>query len=104
MSETKHTPGNWRAFESAGYKGEWGVETDDRALVEAGEETILYPSHPKHLAELVAAAPDLLAALQNLMGVYDTPLSRRRFPQDDFMREALENARSVIRKAGGSLT
>lgn len=35
-------------------------------------------------------------ALQNLMGVYDTPLSRRRFPPDEFMKAALDNARDLL--------
>jgi hypothetical protein len=35
-------------------------------------------------------------ALKNLLGVYDTPLSRRRFPQDDFMKEAIETARAAL--------
>jgi Lar family restriction alleviation protein len=38
----------------------------------------------------------LLDALQNMMGVYDTPVSRRRYPPDDFMIEALKSGRSAI--------
>lgn len=38
----------------------------------------------------------LREALQNVMGVYDTPLSRRRFPPDNFMNEALASARSAL--------
>jgi len=37
-------------------------------------------------------------ALKNLMGIYDTPLSRRRFPQDDFMKEALDTARALLKE------
>lgn len=39
---------------------------------------------------------ELREALQNLMGCYDTPLSRRRFPPDDFMSEALSIARALL--------
>jgi hypothetical protein len=39
---------------------------------------------------------ELEAALQNMMGVYDTPLSRRRFPPDEFMKEAIETARPAL--------
>lgn len=42
---------------------------------------------------------ELREALQNLMGCYDTPLSRRRFPPDEFMKEALDIARALL---GGS--
>lgn len=35
-------------------------------------------------------------ALQNMMGCYDTPLSRRRFPPDEFMKEAIETARAAL--------
>jgi hypothetical protein len=38
----------------------------------------------------------LREALQNMLGVYDTPLSRRRFPQDEFMKEAIATARAAI--------
>ena len=62
--KSSHTPaGNWRAYESAGFKGEWGVETDDPAMVEAGDEIIVYPSLSEEHACLIAAAPDLLAAI-----------------------------------------
>lgn len=39
---------------------------------------------------------ELEDALKNLMGAYDTPLSRRRFPPDDFMKESLSIARDVL--------
>lgn len=39
---------------------------------------------------------EMKEALQNLMGCYDTPLSRRRFPPDDFMKEALNIARALL--------
>lgn len=42
---------------------------------------------------------ELEDALKNLMGAYDTPLSRRRFPPDDFMKEALSIARDVLARS-----
>lgn len=62
----KSISGNWRAFESASYRGEWGVETDDEKLVATGEEILLYPNHSEDLARLVAAAPDMLKALKGV--------------------------------------
>jgi hypothetical protein len=35
-------------------------------------------------------------ALKNMMGAYDTPLSRRRFPPDEFMQAALESGRAAL--------
>ncbi|WP_210210546.1 hypothetical protein [Brucella anthropi] len=37
-----------------------------------------------------------LEALKNMMGCYDTPLSRRRFPPDDLMKEAIRTARTLL--------
>lgn len=51
----------------------------------------LVPSTPAE-----SRCEELADALQNVMGVYDTPLSRRRFPPDDFMNEALASARSAL--------
>jgi hypothetical protein len=39
---------------------------------------------------------ELEEALKNLMGIYDTPVSRRRYPQDQFMKEALDIARAAL--------
>lgn len=48
--------------------------------------------------DLVDREQHLEDALCNLMGIYDTPLSRRRFPPDDFMNEALTFARDLLGK------
>ena len=40
-------------------------------------------------------------ALQNVMGCYDTPLSRRRYPPDAFMTEAIDTARTTLASTGG---
>lgn len=39
----------------------------------------------------------LKEALQNMMGVYNTPLSRRRFPPDTFMKEVLKEAETALK-------
>lgn len=38
----------------------------------------------------------LKEALQNIMGIYNTPLSRRIFPPDDFMKECLMSAEDAL--------
>jgi hypothetical protein len=83
----------------------WADINDPVSALAAAFETLLAHSDD---AKLAALQPDragsgdavrvkkLEDALKNLLGVYDTPLSRRRFPQDDFMREAIEEARSAL--------
>lgn len=51
-------------------------------------------------AHLIAAAPDLLEALQNMIGAFDNPIVRRKLPSD-FNKEAIESARAAISKALG---
>jgi len=38
----------------------------------------------------------LKEALQNVMGIYNTPLSRRRFPPDEFMKECLKSGSDAL--------
>ena len=51
-------------------------------------------------AQLIAAAPDLLEALQNMIGAFDNPIVRRKLPSD-FNSEAIQSARAAINKATG---
>lgn len=51
--------------------------------------------------EAEAEVKRLREALQNVMGCYDTPLSRRRFPPDVFMTEAIITARQALASTGG---
>jgi hypothetical protein len=54
------------------------------------------PSLGVDIEALQRRVEELEAALQNMMGVYDTTLSRRRFPPDEFMKEAIETARAAL--------
>ena len=49
---------------------------------------------------LMEAAPDLLEALQNMIGAFDNPIVRRKLPSD-FNSEAIQSARAAISKALG---
>ncbi|HHA1718956.1 TPA: hypothetical protein ACOEGC_004654 [Enterobacter kobei] len=51
-------------------------------------------------AKLASAAPDLLEALQNMIGAFDNPIVRRKLPSD-FNSEAIQSARAAISKALG---
>lgn len=46
--------------------------------------------------KLKAAAPKLLEALQNFMGLYNTPLERMKRQGDEFYQEVIETARKAI--------
>jgi hypothetical protein len=45
--------------------------------------------------------PELYDALKNLLGVFDTPIMRRRIGEDSFAKEALQIAREVSAKVEG---
>lgn len=68
MSETKHTPGPWKADKAA--IGEyWQVWGDCRVVAEVYGTSDIDPSwavRPGANARLIAAAPDLLDALQKI--------------------------------------
>jgi hypothetical protein len=49
--------------------------------------------------KLKAAAPKLLEALQNFMGLYNTPVERMKRQGDEFYREVIETARKAIEEA-----
>jgi hypothetical protein len=68
------------------------VQTQDElgALLHAAEARARAPAQS-------SADPAVLRdALKNMMGAYDTPLSRRRFPPDEFMQAALESGRAAL--------
>ena len=50
-------------------------------------------------AALMAAAPDLLEACQNMSGLYDTPVERRRRGDDPLYAEAVKHLRAAVEKA-----
>ena len=95
--------------EFKGTQGKWEVVVgDDNApdvISDIGVEVAFTPTYNGdkteqwHNAKLIAASPDLLAALQQLLEIYDdqsgkvwTTSSKRR---------ALDNARAVVNKALG---
>ncbi len=89
MQDTKHTPGPWREkgfiIESGAHDGDMFIPVAD--LVENGEV--------QANARLIAAAPDLLAELQNIANAdtsdWDDP--------NDFKAWAQSRARHTIAKA-----
>lgn len=89
--ETKHTPGPWDVLKLANpdYAPEYGVCADAAARCHAvvkGEAN----------ARLIAAAPELLAALRRLMPLWD------REDVADTWSEDFEAAEAAIAKAEGT--
>lgn len=80
MSETKHTPGPWsfRQAESPGHEQEFDhlIHTEDRRHVAVcfqfqDPEHVIQLEEALANARLIAAAPELLQAAQNLMADID---------------------------------
>lgn len=92
---TKHTPGPWYTMGAGVYTG-----SDNLAHI-ATAHFYGVPGDPMANARLIAAAPDLLAALQTLMRA---DYERNTFPgfasAGNFVR-ATEAARAAIAKATG---
>jgi hypothetical protein len=94
MSDTKHTPGPW-GFTPTGVDGDgWWIGTDEQNVA----RSFGYRDHPRNLADvrLLAAAPDMLAALQELVA-HD-----ERDQQHGWVSHPrLDKARAAIAKATG---
>lgn len=113
MSAAKHTPGPWTAYkrpEPVGY-AEWEIHygTDTECVAEV--------VHEDANALLIAAAPELLAALEAALTVIDDYLTYEHngdpwtedaramgeMDIDDYERDGrLESARAAIAKATGA--
>ena len=86
---TKHTPGPWECRPSMEYPWDYEISTT------TSEDRIEYPGEDKANARLIAAAPELLAALQvmlrNYAAVHDIG--------DVEMQPAIYQANAAIQKA-----
>ena len=95
---SKHTPGPWRA-------SELGVLSDK--LTSYGNWyvcSLIDPDNEEHKANarLIAAAPELLESLEDLLSNLDE-MGLATMPGDTFenMRETVDRARAAIAKAEG---
>lgn len=108
MSE-KHTPGPWRYDKQSGYI--WGKSVGGCGLTESEHlvAEVRGWGHLQYLPNgavvqdanglLIAAAPDLLEALQGMLSLEESDL--RGYDDTDVCKE-LEDARAAIAKATGN--
>lgn len=84
----KHTPGPWRA--EIGHDGpEWNILTDKECRDDEWEVATAWPHHGAEAnAKLIAAAPKMLEALQEVVSM--------RFPID---LDVLSNVKEAIKAA-----
>lgn len=101
--ETKHTPGPWKINEGQTYRTTHGalnftIQQDDGS----GFSTVIcetFSTNNSANAKLIAAAPEILAALNNILHVCGTV----NFSSHNQMREAIETtvhlSEEAIKKA-----
>lgn len=99
-----HTPGPWRAVKSRGLnayeiRGADGAYLADTWGVDVAIPGGVHPKASKANARLIAAAPDLLAALKELWAHTRVPATREDAPHVWAMLERVEAA---IAKAEGT--
>ena len=93
MSETKHTPGPWQTDES-GHRIEWSNWIiANGVMIAAVTETSQAPEISDANARLIAAAPDLLGALSDILAAYSIPLEK------DLQRASLAKGRDAVARA-----
>jgi hypothetical protein len=94
----EHTPGPWEAYDGHDHAlGHWLVLTEDHVVV--CDTLFDGPTHEAN-ARLIAAAPDLLAALIDIAGERFTPQAGyNAYNLDGMLTEAQELARAAIAKA-----
>lgn len=103
MSETKHTPGPWKAVNRQ-YHSRLGICDDWGVVSERGDDLLeLFGNdgydEPREIpaeanAHLIAAAPNMLEALQYVVG-------NGFLPEGGDERSALSRCRAAIAKAEG---
>lgn len=101
-----HTPGPWAASKQKARRvTASGIVICNAVLRNRGgpkHKTYLKDEHEAEAnAQLIAAAPDLLDAVQNLMGLFDTPVVRRRLKDDALYPEVIIQARAAVARAKG---
>lgn len=113
---TQHTPGPWKAFDSIGKHvraDKWDITHEDCGslayapiLDSEGRVVSFAVSHSRHFGtrdiapdvRLIAAAPELLAALRDLL----EDCQNYNYPDSEHGCDCISNAYAAIAKATGS--
>jgi len=96
MSESRHTPGPWQVVDGhyPGFREIIGPSFTISIVMLATDLTIHDRWNREADAQLIAAAPDLLAACESFVGAYPTGINKD-------LDEAYRAARAAIDKAKG---
>ncbi len=112
MTENKHTPGPWDVFESPGLVSVMKANCNDEVVHWAGFDSSHFPEQNLANAHLIAAAPELLMALESIIDGFDSGMFVRDVSRDAQPNWALEmmklvrmlaDAKQAIAKAKGEL-
>ena len=99
MTTAAHTPGPWRVFD-----GFTDLEiVSDRATAHETESIVQFKGQPnaKANARLMAASPDMLAALHVAQDQLEQFMASDKEGRDTDLRQALGDVREAIAKAIG---
>lgn len=95
-----HTPGPWLATDEHSGSEPWRVDSGSESYVNDGWIVAsLWGPDAEHNARLIAAAPDLLEALEYAVNVYGKPGGPWNIPADP--GGWLDRARTAIAKVRG---
>lgn len=101
MSEpsVRHTPGPWTFTPAVNLAASFWIGTDNECVA----CSYGYADQPRNIANahLIAAAPDLLAALKRLLGKFEN-CARRAGNDDEVIADATAFARAAVAKAEGA--
>ena len=95
MSETKWTPGPWRINEC---RYGFSIHSNDTVIVNTEDEEGRFgPIHDESSAHLIAAAPDLYAALEQCLALAELKYGNT----DDIASHVFGECRAALAKARG---
>ena len=95
----KHSAGPWKAFENG--MGDTRIVNPHRLICECEFDGALDGTQFQANARLIAAAPELLAALRDLADCFWEGRPKRNTKRDYHLMVSVEAARQAMRKAEG---
>jgi len=101
VSEKKWTPGPW-SIRDGGHSHKFGVIAAEDMRGQVNSHILVCEAGDEDDANLIAAAPELYEAIENLLGAIDTPIARRKLG-DDFTSQAISEARDALARARGEI-